>query len=272
MAGARGLLINITGGDDMTLFEVDQAANRIREEVDEDANIIFGSAIDETLPGKIRVSVVATGIDTPSQKVAERPQLVAVGGAPSVSTAAGANGAPMGIMAAPPVGPRPAAAMTQTRMQPSRPTPAPMPRMVASAPAHAAAAVAVEADYGQAVGDAEEPMEAPASYRPASAQAARPAARPAAQVRANDGFADPGEGNRGEAGPAPARKSLFGIVTGAIRGSLPAAPAGAPAQPVRTEPSLHEGMREGNTRINVRQAASEEMAIDIPAFLRRQSS
>ena len=47
MAGARGLLINITGGEDMTLFEVDQAANRIREEVDEDANIIFGSAIDE---------------------------------------------------------------------------------------------------------------------------------------------------------------------------------------------------------------------------------
>ena len=52
MSGARGLLINITGGDDMTLFEVDQAANRIREEVDEDANIIFGSAIDETLAGK----------------------------------------------------------------------------------------------------------------------------------------------------------------------------------------------------------------------------
>ena len=51
MAGARGLLINITGGDDLTLFEVDQAANRIREEVDEEANIIFGSAIDETLYG-----------------------------------------------------------------------------------------------------------------------------------------------------------------------------------------------------------------------------
>ncbi|CAK7192202.1 Cell division protein FtsZ [Commensalibacter sp. Nvir] len=64
MAGARGLLINITGGEDLTLFEVDQAANRIREEVKEDANIIFGSAIDESLNGKIRVSVVATGIDS----------------------------------------------------------------------------------------------------------------------------------------------------------------------------------------------------------------
>jgi cell division protein FtsZ len=63
MRGARGVLINITGGYDMTLFEVDEAANRIRKEVDEDANIIFGSSIDETMNGRIRVSVVATGID-----------------------------------------------------------------------------------------------------------------------------------------------------------------------------------------------------------------
>ena len=80
MSGARGLLINITGGDDLTLFEVDQAANRIREEVDEEANIIFGSAIDETLSGRIRVSVVATGIDTPVAAVGRGPRLVAVGG------------------------------------------------------------------------------------------------------------------------------------------------------------------------------------------------
>jgi cell division protein FtsZ len=63
MKGARGVLINITGGNDMTLFEVDEAANRIREEVDPDANIIFGSTFDESLDGKVRVSVVATGID-----------------------------------------------------------------------------------------------------------------------------------------------------------------------------------------------------------------
>ncbi|MGN6671091.1 MAG: cell division protein FtsZ [Candidatus Nucleicultricaceae bacterium] len=63
MKGARGVLINITGGSDMTLFEVDESANRIREEVDPDANIIFGSTFDEALNGKIRVSVVATGID-----------------------------------------------------------------------------------------------------------------------------------------------------------------------------------------------------------------
>jgi cell division protein FtsZ len=60
--GARGILISITGGYDMTLYEVDEAANRIREEVDSEANIIFGSTFDERLDGKIRVSVVATGI------------------------------------------------------------------------------------------------------------------------------------------------------------------------------------------------------------------
>jgi cell division protein FtsZ len=64
MKGARGVLINITGGRDMTLFEVDEAANRIREEVDPDANIIFGSTFSPTADGMIRVSVVATGIDT----------------------------------------------------------------------------------------------------------------------------------------------------------------------------------------------------------------
>ena len=57
------MLINITGGMDITLFEIDEAANRIKEEVDEEANIIFGSSFDENLAGKIRVSIVATGIE-----------------------------------------------------------------------------------------------------------------------------------------------------------------------------------------------------------------
>jgi cell division protein FtsZ len=63
MRGARGLLISITGGKDLTLFEVDEAATRIREEVDQDANIIVGATFDEGLDGMIRVSVVATGVD-----------------------------------------------------------------------------------------------------------------------------------------------------------------------------------------------------------------
>src|SRR5271157_126205 len=63
MKGAKGLLISITGGKDLTLFEVDEAATRIREEVDQDANIIVGATFDEALDGVIRVSVVATGIE-----------------------------------------------------------------------------------------------------------------------------------------------------------------------------------------------------------------
>ena len=63
MKGAQGLLISITGGRDLTLYEVDEAATRIREEVDQDANIIVGATFDESLEGIIRVSVVATGID-----------------------------------------------------------------------------------------------------------------------------------------------------------------------------------------------------------------
>ena len=64
MRGARGVLINITGGMDLTLYEVDEAANKIRQEVDPDANIIVGSTFDERLNGRMRVSVVATGIAT----------------------------------------------------------------------------------------------------------------------------------------------------------------------------------------------------------------
>ncbi len=63
LKGARAVLINITGGDDLTLFDVDEATNRIRNDVDPEANIIFGAVFNEHMTGKVRVSVVATGID-----------------------------------------------------------------------------------------------------------------------------------------------------------------------------------------------------------------
>ncbi|MBS9716871.1 cell division protein FtsZ [Pseudohalocynthiibacter aestuariivivens] len=72
LRGARGVLINITGGYDLTLFELDEAANRIREEVDAEANIIVGSTLDTSMEGMMRVSVVATGIDA-SEIVPEVP-------------------------------------------------------------------------------------------------------------------------------------------------------------------------------------------------------
>ena len=70
--GAKGVLINITGGSDLTLFEVDEAANRIRDKVDANANILVGTALDENLDGMMRVSVVATGIDA-AENVGEDP-------------------------------------------------------------------------------------------------------------------------------------------------------------------------------------------------------
>lgn len=75
LKGAKGVLINVTGGPDMTLYELDAAANRIREEVDKEANIIVGSAFDANAEGKIKVSVVATGIETKSQSVFENTNL-----------------------------------------------------------------------------------------------------------------------------------------------------------------------------------------------------
>jgi cell division protein FtsZ len=80
MNGAKGVIVSITGGEDMRLMEVDEAANHIRELVDPDANIIWGSAFNPDLAGKIRVSVVATGIDAEAQAsappaAAEQPRV-----------------------------------------------------------------------------------------------------------------------------------------------------------------------------------------------------
>src|SRR5581483_8194711 len=72
MKGARGVLINITGGPDLMLYEVEQAANRIRAEVDPDANIIFGNTILDEMEGRIRVSVVAASINTEEMKMPEK--------------------------------------------------------------------------------------------------------------------------------------------------------------------------------------------------------
>jgi cell division protein FtsZ len=80
LQGAKGVLINITGGYDMTLYEVDEAANRVRDEVDPGANIIFGSTFDERLNGKVRVSIVATGIDAPKDNPFKNREVSGVSG------------------------------------------------------------------------------------------------------------------------------------------------------------------------------------------------
>jgi cell division protein FtsZ len=307
MSGARGLLINITGGEDMTLFEVDQAANRIREEVDEEANIIFGSAIDETLVGKIRVSVVATGIDTPAQRAAERPKLVAVGGGaaaavsetplpgpmPGAATHAPAAAAPSPLARTPaaapafgrpavPVPPRTQPQPASYRLQPSPVPPAARP----AAPAAAPAAPTMTEAQAEPFAEMPEPLsygEPPRMAQPAPAQAPAPnrnplrglgrGAEPRVAGRPNGLFA-PEPTTAPATAPAaaapPPRKSLFGIVTGAIRGVQQHSEA--PAAPSRREaPAQHPALAD-LARADVRQTAGEEMPLDIPAFLRRQSS
>jgi len=110
MRGARGVLINITGGLDMTLYEVDAAANRIREEVDSDANIIFGSTFDNSLQGRMRVSVVATGIDLPAERAA-----------------------PAQVAAQEPVSELPRVSAGPFRFQPQRAQPVPYPTQASAA-------------------------------------------------------------------------------------------------------------------------------------------
>ncbi|MFP5078186.1 cell division protein FtsZ [Rhizobium sp. YIM 134829] len=109
MKGAQGLLISITGGRDLTLFEVDEAATRIREEVDPDANIILGATFDEDLEGLIRVSVVATGIDRTAAEVADRNASFRPVAKPTVRPSAAIPAAAPAAQAAPAPQPQPAA-------------------------------------------------------------------------------------------------------------------------------------------------------------------
>ncbi len=97
MRGAKGLLISITGGRDLTLFEVDEAATRIREEVDQDANIILGATFDEELEGVIRVSVVATGIDKSAEDIAAAPVTIRQAPPKPIARPAAAEARPVAV-------------------------------------------------------------------------------------------------------------------------------------------------------------------------------
>jgi len=234
MRGARGVLISLTGGYDLTLFEVDEAVNRIRKEVDDEANIIFGSSIDETLNGRVRVSVVATGID------------LAVADA-----AAPAEPAPRLSLVTPPPLPRAAPAPSPAATMPRRPNTvlgngpgvlraaSNMSGVQHQAPPQVQGALAMQA--APAEQELLQPMPAPQPVyqREAATQRQQPVLEP-----------QPPAGFRG----------MFRNVTGLMKRQLPAAPE-APAP--RLEPV-------GHPRPLSRQAAQDEM--DIPAFLRRQSN
>jgi cell division protein FtsZ len=134
MRGARGLLISITGGPDLTLYEVDEAATRIREEVDPEANIILGATFDESLEGIMRVSVVATGLaaealkggksQPPAEEPAEKPSVFGYVGKEFTPPKKVPQPAPMAA--------RPSGSFLST--PPSAPVPAPVPQPKAAAP------------------------------------------------------------------------------------------------------------------------------------------
>ena len=146
MKGARGVLINITGSMDMTLFEVDEAANRIRAEVDPEANIIVGSTFNQDLEGSVRVSVVATGIDTKENQIQQPAIRINTGAVAkpwrepvSVQTAQSSNAAPASVPATASV----PAAVAQTS-SPSQ------------APARATSAAVASPEQANPVGDVHE--------------------------------------------------------------------------------------------------------------------
>jgi cell division protein FtsZ len=246
MRGAKGVLINITGGYDMTLFEVDGAVNRIREEVEEDANIIFGTSVDEAMNGRIRVSVVATGIDVAGQREAERPKLVAMGGGAAQPLNAVSN---QSIGGAPPAGP-------------GLPF---MRRAAQAAPAMRPAVVETAPEPVPEVAPAPEP---PVMLAP------QPAAMPEVpQLRVP--VAEPAEPEQPQAAPrSTGFRGLFDKVTGMggmMKRNLP--PQAQPhaftpeaPQPPRMEPAPAPRFEAA------RPAQQDEMSLEIPAFLRRQRS
>lgn len=207
MKGAKGVLINITGGMDITLFEVDEAANRIRGEVDGDAHIIIGSAFDKELDGLMRVSVVATGIDSVAAEQ-PRPQVLTVSEAPRVRQI------------------RPEAPVAEA---PARRVPAAQPAMAAGAPAEAKpAATAEPTSMDQAEADADDMTdEAPAFQIKDTPRPAAAAAESEASTEVHAGINDEDEG-----------EDLATLMPEATETPRPAAAAAEPEVPVAATPKL----------------------------------
>jgi cell division protein FtsZ len=164
MKGAKGLLISITGGKDLTLYEVDEAATRIREEVDNDANIIVGATFDESLDGIVRVSVVATGIDVDlsARHPANTRQPIAQAAVSAPVQAAAPSPAPQAVAAASRL-----AELTQSlRASNQRMTERAEQRTVTNDQAHRAVAQALAAPAEAAMPVAAAPAELAAPPRP----------------------------------------------------------------------------------------------------------
>ncbi|MBN8631135.1 MAG: cell division protein FtsZ [Rhodobacterales bacterium] len=290
--GAKGVLINITGGHDLTLFELDEAANIIREKVDPEANIIVGSTLDTEMEGRIRVSVVATGIDASAANKAETPVARRSMGAPLTLTPAQQPEAPRA--AAPAYVPEPEpmmedriafeeevdqvadaafdAAASKADMDADdlsiaddlpppayRPQVQSQPTLVRSTPA------AIEADPGVFVAPRPRVAGQPSPEALARLQAAvsRPSGAPAKFTRP---ATTPAPAAPVAAPASAAAKPRFGIgslinrMAGHLEAGGPAAAPAARAQPPVTAYDDDHDM------------GSDQDRIEIPAFLRRQAN
>ena len=276
MQGAKGVLINITGGPDMTLFEVDEAANRIRDEVDTDANIVFGSTFDETIEGKLRVSVVATGIEADANAV-PRPMPLGLSSMPRRRPEAAAAAEPTPAAKA-----KPPAAATKPAAEVK-----PVPRRTATAVAKPVTEAKPSAVDASPAAEAEAPKPA-AKPEPTPATAPEAAPEP---VAAKVPVAPQAEA----AEPAPAERGAF-VRSEAKRAPFIPPPAAKPQDKARSapspepfaaaamenarsdpasaakRPSLFERMTGPGPDDRAPVSQAEEEMLDIPAFLRRQAN
>jgi cell division protein FtsZ len=276
LRGAKGVLINITGGSDLTLFELDEAANRIREEVDPDANIIVGSTLDDAMAGVMRVSVVATGIDA-AVAAAEVP--VARRRMAEPLSASVEQAAPP----APQPAPLPLAAAAQKAAEPAKPAEpnlfeaerepvfvhrrddeVPPPAYRPQAPATAARDVHVE--------DEAETFVAPRPRAPGTPSPEALARLQAAVNRAPVSGRAPMTAARPAPAPAPverqsAEKPRFGINSLINRMTGHAAD-----EPQRASPTVRQQPQIASRFEEEAEHDQEQERIEIPAFLRRQAN
>jgi cell division protein FtsZ len=306
MKGARGLLISITGGNDLTLYELDEAATRIREEVDQDANIILGATFDESLEGIIRVSVVATGIDHAHMEnggdlsateqriseVAERLRAEARARATHTqSVPTFRSNAQAEPMKAAQILAETASALASTPMSmPAEPAPQPVVRDdVILTPAQPKQAMSYEAQPAQQpVYD--EMLEQETFIPPQAERAMRPARMPRIdelpipaqnQIRASRGEVEPVQEHK----PSLIQRLAtigFGRKEDAHHASaepaqrpMPEAPR-QQMSPVHAEyakrPAAPQGYRPAQGQMASAQRNAEDDQLEIPAFLRRQAN
>jgi len=266
LEGAKGVLINITGGYDLTLFELDEAANKIREKVDSEANIIVGSTLDPSMEGKMRVSVVATGIDA-VERLQEAP-------VPRRSMAA-----PLAPITEPQPAPVEEVAPAATQPAEVEPTlfeniePAPQPAAFAPIPEPAPAPAPQASDDlpPPAYTPRPEPTltEADSFVAPRAAAPGTPSPEALARLQAAVNRVPKAEPQRQAAAPAAAAhheadKPRFGINSLINRMTGAQAEAGH-QQPARAQPQV--------TALHQEPEHSEDQdKIEIPAFLRRQAN